>query len=387
MDFNLDVGSFLTAKDSLKSAIESFTSSLSSSYQKVSCRDGEVAALLDSYQRGIDLDLENLKTLLNNYQNVLQQALEIMKEADESLPISPVDLTIPTSLANVNSYNPLVWYNNRENMKLGNVYNVLGTSLIGALPNFVNSGNPQGFTDAGNFLVATNSSGVMYIYDKASGNTKSINLGSEYHLGGVSYRNGELYVATNGTISQYHMNDLVNCEGNNVSPVAQYQSTTTNNNKVDQVSFLTTTNDGRLITGQFHHSGHDKYRERGGPQSDLLIYNIQNDGTVSNNPTTLTIPGDMTKIQGACVYQKNGQDYYLLTSSYGTSDSATSKLYVATVGSDGHTLVKQNELRLPAGAEQVSVTNDGNIAVIYEGQHARSNITILDSGSVLPVQI
>ena len=84
---------------------------------------------------------------------------------------------------------------------------------------------------------------------------------------------------------------------------------------------------------------------------------------------------------------QNGQDDYLLTSSYGTSDSATSKLYVATVGSDGHTLVKQNELSLPAGAEQVSVTNDGNIAVIYEGQHARSNITILDSGSVLPVQI
>ena len=138
MNIHLDIGSFLAAKDALKSVVDSF-SSICSNYSRVSCSDGEVAALLDSYQKGIDTDLENLKSLLNNYQSVLQQALDIMKEADASLPINPINLTIPTSLVNVAGYSPLVWYYGKNEIKLSNLYNVLGTSLVGALPNFVNT--------------------------------------------------------------------------------------------------------------------------------------------------------------------------------------------------------------------------------------------------------
>ena len=378
----VDISGVTTANQTLSTDVADFNQLSSSASLDASCSDGEINALLNSYKKGLEQSLTDLVAKLKRYCEIVQEALSIIKEVDAAFPVSEIELEFPTGLANIQNYKPgdASWYKSLGADAINKVYGVLGDSLIGVLPNFVKNGNPQGLTEFGNYVVGTDSRGHLYIYDKSQGTTKTISLGSEYHLGGISYHNGSLYVATNETISQYNFNDLLTKDIKDVVPV-QYNSTKTTHNNSSQVSFLTTTNDGRLITGQFHHTGTNQYRNRGDDASDLLIYRIQNGGL--STPTTITIPSNMTKIQGACVYQKNGQDYYLLTSSYGIGDSQLSKLYVATLGSDGKTLVKQKEMTIPAGAEQVTVTSDGNIAVMYEGQSARQNITVLNSATII----
>ena len=379
----VDIGGVTTANQTLTTDVSDFNQLSSSVSLEASCSDGEVNALLNSYRKGLEQSLTDLIAKLKRYCEIVQEALSIIKEVDASFPVTEIELEFPTGLANLQNYQlgNVPWYKSLGNDAINKVYSVLGDSLVGLLPNFVTNGNPQGLTEFGNYVVGTDSRGHLYIYDKKQGTTKTISLGSEYHLGGISYHNGSLYVAKNETVSKYNFNDLLTKDIKEIVPV-QYNSTTTTHNHSAQVSFLTTTNDGKLITGQFHHTGTSQYRNRGDDASDLLIYNIQNDGSLST-PRTITVPGNMTKIQGACVYQKNGQDYYLLTSSYGIGDSQLSKLYVATVGSDGQTLVKQKEMTIPAGAEQVTVTSDGNIAVMYEGKSAGKNITVLDSATII----
>lgn len=272
------------------------------------------------------------------------------------------------------------WYTDSNGKKLHKVYDVLGDNLIGVAKNIVATGNPQGLAEFGNYIVSTNSSGTVYIYDKTTGERKNVFIDKDSHLGGIAYKDGYLYVANNSNITRYDFNQMLN--GNLVSK--DYASRkTTNNPKTDQVSFLTITDDGKLITGQFHMAGNQKY-DRGGSASDLLVYDIDSNGDLVSKGT-IKVPQNMTKIQGACVYKKNGQDYYLLTSSYGTNNNATSKLYVATLNSKGTELVPRKSIKLPAGAEQVTVTSDGKIAVVYEGQSAKNNITVLDPNKVINI--
>ena len=378
----VDAGKVSSANDSFKTEVINFNQMSIGNELNASCSDGEVDQLLKKNANDIQEGLSELMTKLEKYGSIIETALGYIREADAGFPETNFDITIPSGLAGVSSYIGLSvpWYKDIKGNSIGNIYNDLKGHLIGFLPNFVSNGNPQGLTEFDHYVVGTNSSGTMYIYDKDTGKTKVVPIGSDYHLGGISYHNGSLYVATNETVSKYNFNDLLTKDIREITPV-QFNSQQTQNNHSSQVSFLTTTNDGRLITGQFHHTGNDKYASRGGDCSDLLIYNIQGNGL--SQPTTITVPDNMTRIQGACVYQKNGQDYYLLTSSYGTSDSAKSQLYVATLGSDGHTLVKQNQLTLPAGAEQVTVTTDGNIAVMYEGHSSGRNITVLNPDTII----
>ena len=78
-------------------------------------------------------------------------------------------------------------------------------------------------------------------------------------------------------------------------------------------------------------------------------------------------------------------DYYLLTSSYGKSNSKNSTLYVTTLSEDGSELVQRGSYKLPSGAEQVTVTSDNNIAVTYEGDVSRGYITVLDGEKLIDV--
>lgn len=257
-------------------------------------------------------------------------------------------------------------------------YGDLGSRVVDEIPNLVTAGNPQGLAVLDKYLVGTSSDGYLYIFDRTTGQNQKYYLDKDYHLGGIGYKNGHLYVATNDSVTKYNFDELL--RGNLTG--TQYKSrTTTNNPKVPQVSFLTTTADGRVITGQFHKAGNSKY-DRGGAASDLIVYNTDASGNLYETGT-IKIPGNMTEIQGACVYNHNGRDYYLLTSSYGIADNKKSKLYVATLNDAGTELVYNKEYTLPSGAEQVTVTNDGNIAVQYEGNKSRKNITVFNPTMII----
>lgn len=257
-------------------------------------------------------------------------------------------------------------------------YGDLGSRMVDEIPNLVTAGNPQGLAVLDKYLVGTSSDGYLYIFDRTTGKNQKMYLDKNYHLGGIGYKNGHLYVATNDSVTKYNFDELL--KGNLVG--TSYKSrTTTNNPKVPQVSFLTTTADGRVITGQFHKAGNSKY-DRGGAASDLIVYNTDSNGNLYESGT-IKIPGNMSQIQGACVYNHNGQDYYLLTSSYGIADNKKSTLYVATLNDAGTELVYNKEYTLPSGAEQVTVTNDGNIAVQYEGNKSRKNITVFNPTMII----
>ncbi len=257
-------------------------------------------------------------------------------------------------------------------------YGDLGSRMVDEIPNLVTAGNPQGLAVLDKYLVGTSSDGYLYIFDRTSGKNQKMYLGKDYHLGGIGYKDGNLYVATNDSVTKYKFNDLLN---GNASGTSYKSRTTTNNSKVPQVSFLTTTSDGRVITGQFHKAGNSKY-DRGGAASDLIVYNTDQNGNLYES-NTIKIPANMSQIQGACVYNQNGKDYYLLTSSYGIADNKKSKLYVATLNDYGTELVYNKEYTLPSGAEQVTVTNDGNIAVQYEGNKSRKNITVFNPTMII----
>lgn len=257
-------------------------------------------------------------------------------------------------------------------------YGDLGSRMVDEIPNLVTAGNPQGLAVLDKYLVGTSSDGYLYIFDRTNGKNQKMYLGKDYHLGGIGYKDGNLYVATNDSVTKYKFNDLLN---GNASGTSYKSRTTINNSKVPQVSFLTTTSDGRVITGQFHKAGNSKY-DRGGAASDLIVYNTDQNGNLYES-NTIKIPANMSQIQGACVYNQNGKDYYLLTSSYGIADNKKSKLYVATLNDYGTELVYNKEYTLPSGAEQVTVTNDGNIAVQYEGNKSRKNITVLNPTMII----
>ena len=336
----------------------------------------EIDNLLGTYKTNINTNLTNLSEKLTNYvDNVLNYCVSLYTEIDEATltPSIDTDMAVPTSLSNMVVLNQS-WYSYDDTIaaNLSGIDAVVGTAFIGSLANVVTSGTPQALDEFNNYIVGTNSNGNLYIYDKTTQETKIVNLGSDYHLGGVSYNNGNLYVATGGKISRYNFENLL---AGDTTPVAQYSNVETTTNVKNTVSFLTTTSAGNLVTGIFKNKG--QYNDRGSNDSELIVYDIADDGSINTEDySAYSVPDGVHKIQGVCVYEHNGQDYYFLTSSNSTSDSSRSTLYVATL--EGNQLVTQSEYTLPAGAEQISVTSDNNVAVIYEGKTSRENITVLD---------
>ena len=386
----LDVGTMSSACSTLSTVSSTFSSGVkgSSLFEGYNCDNAEVNTLIDKYIKDIKTDIDKLTTKLNNYVNVIKTAIDLLETADkkELSPAIETGLVLPTGF-NLLSETPIstdpsgigskeldgsTWYSDI----LSKSYDKYKDIMIGAFPNFVKEGNPQGFAEVGNYLVATNSSGKVYIYDTNTKTTKTVNLG-DYHLGGLTHKDGYLYVATGDSTTRYNFDEFVN--GNLSSATSFASRTTTNNPSSAAVSFVTSTG-SKVITGQFK-ADNDMYR-RGGLASDLIVYDVDKDGNMKEN-STIKVPASMTQIQGMCVYNKDGKDYYILTSSYGTNDSKKSTLYVAELGADGKTLVERNSHTLPSGAEQVIVTSDGNLAVAYEGNSSRRNITILDPSKVI----
>ena len=386
----MNVSQMNGARSSLKSTASTFSSQIKNQdlFSKYNCNEASVSSIIKNYISNVKSDLSEISSKLDKYVDVVGKAISILENADNKVlsPMLSNDISDPTALSLLADNNLDIldteipdsdlWY---AYLHLPNTFKKAGDLILGGLSNFVVDGNPQGFEEIGRYLVGTNSNGTLYIYDKDTKETKKIDLG-DYHLGGIAHNNGYLYVATGDTTTRYNFDELLS---GNLSSATSFDSRTTENNPTSSaVSFITSTDDGRVITGQFK-ADNDKYR-RGGLASDLIVYNVDNNGNMVET-STIKIPKSMNQIQGMCVYNVNGVDYYLLTSSYGKSNSKNSTLYVTTLSEDGSELVQRGSYKLPSGAEQVTVTSDNNIAVTYEGDVSRGYITVLDGEKLIDV--
>ena len=406
------VDALKNAIDKFNAAYMQFTGSISCDYQGTG--NYPVSKDVVKFETDIAHKLSTLASRMSAHNEKVKKGIDALKAADEGAQamvptISVVvpstgfkDVTVPTAVPDTpptdtptnpdtNPWDvPVDWYLFDTNFGNGAQNSNLADLSLGRFKNIVSNSkaNPQGFAEGDNYVVVSSSDGMLYIKDKKTGTVKKISVGS--HLGGLSYgkdANGNEYVyaATNNTVSRYNIADLLNGQKN---PTTFITSQTTGNNKTDSVSFIgQTPGDSRMIVGQFHVTKdqskfwQDNWGGNGGAASDLQIYDTNNP---SAPPKIVHVPGEMTNLQGACIYNKNGQDYYVLTSSAGKGNPST--VYVATLDPTTNTLVKvKTHKNLPPGAEQVAVTNDGNLTLVFEGNSSRTNVAILDSNRLFDI--
>ncbi len=229
---------------------------------------------------------------------------------------------------------------------------------------------PQGSCQVGDYTLLVGYSSVsgenstLYVIDKNGNVIKNITLDGAYHCGAVSYdeKTGSVYItgksgADDGKscyINQYGLGDIFHNNGEELIPNNKIQvdndnSLKSSTNDKSSAAYLTV-NDGYLYVGNFDKNG----------DGIIKRYKIKSDGTLGNE---VIIDNPFGKTQGMCVYNYEGEDYYIFSCSGGRTND--SNIYVATMDENGN-LVQCGEMTLPCMAEQISNCGDNGISVLFE---------------------
>ena len=227
---------------------------------------------------------------------------------------------------------------------------------------------PQGSCQVGDYTLLVGytkgENSTLYVMDKNGNVIKNITLDGSYHCGGISYDSGtgSVYISGKGGadggvssyINQYNLNDILNNDGSELVPTNKIQVDNNNSfksstNDKSSVAYLTV-NDGYLYAGNFDNDG----------KGIIKKFKINSDGSLGE---AVIIDNPFEKTQGMCIYNYNGTDYYMFTSSHGKGNP--SNIYIATMDENGN-LVKCGQMALPCMAEQISNCGDNGISILFE---------------------
>lgn len=241
-----------------------------------------------------------------------------------------------------------------------------------SIPNTNTNWIPQGICQASGSTLITAydekkiDNSVVYFID-TNYNVKTLKTDKKYHVGGISYdsKTKAVFMSADKNVNIYNLDYLDSCKNNEV--LTEYRQIYLDG-KVKWASYLTV-NNSSLYVGNFVNSN-----DRNGNKSYLDQYLITSSGELILLDS-YEVP--YYDVQGMCIYNYQGVDYYIFTSSYGRKRDSI--LYIAVL-EDGK-FKKEKSITLPCMAEQISITSNGDLAIIFESNASKYNRLIYSSTS------
>lgn len=254
----------------------------------------------------------------------------------------------------------------------------------------------QGVCQVGNYTLITaydsnknsdeKSESVVYVIDNITKECKTVTLDGKFHCGGIAYdeKTNSIYITGSGGkeggqscyINRYDAFDFFS--GNNeVEATVKIQVDDNNSLKSSasdksSAAYLTI-DDGYIYVGNFADE-----------ESTGIIkkYKLDENGVV--DPTTLeVIENPYANTQGLCLYEYNGEEYYVFSSSYGKNKKSV--INIATLNENG-TFETVKTAEFPCMAEQINVNNEGDLLILFESsakKYASSSLKTIDEVCVI----
>lgn len=239
-----------------------------------------------------------------------------------------------------------------------------------SIPNTNTNWIPQGVCQTYNSTLITayddkkKDNSVVYFID-ANSNVKTLRTDNKCHVGGISYdsKTKIVFMSADKNVNIYSLDYLDSCKNN--EQLTKYKKIYLDG-KVRWASYLTV-NNGSLYVGNFVNSN-----DRNENKSYLDQYLITSSGKLGLL-ASYEVP--FYDVQGMCIYNYQGIDYYIFTSSYGRKRDSI--LYITCL-EDGK-FKKEKSITLPCMAEQISTTPSGDLAIIFESNASKYNGLIYSS--------
>lgn len=245
-----------------------------------------------------------------------------------------------------------------------------------AIPGLDTSYVPQGVCQVGDYTLITaydssetKDNSVIYVIDNNNpDNIKTVTLDCNSHCGGIAYdeASGMVYISGKGSkdgnkcyVNQYKLTDILdNLEASAINKIEVDNSNDLKSSASDtgksSVAHLTI-NDGALYVGNYTNAS---------DVNDGLIKKFELDANGDIDVSSLVEyqnPFDGT--QGMCIYNYNGQDYYIFSRSFGRNKD--SKITISVLNENG-VFEELKTLTYPCMAEQISINGAGELVLIFE---------------------
>ena len=204
---------------------------------------------------------------------------------------------------------------------------------------------------------------LIYVIDKNGYIVNRVMLDGNYHCGGmdVDINSNSLYItASGGNVNRYNLSDFMNFDNKNIIfndrfNVDRDRLLISSISGKSSVAYLNIHN-GKIYLGNFNNLG----------KSIFKIFKLDKNGRIIlDSEKVLNVPYD--NIQGMCIYNYNGCDYYIFSSSYGRWND--SYIYISIF--INNKFVTVNKIIIPPMSEQINNMDMGNIGIIFESGSLR----------------
>lgn len=219
------------------------------------------------------------------------------------------------------------------------------------------------------------------------GRRKQLKFDNQSHVGGIAYHeaSGKIFVSDGGKVNIYETDYISSLKDGDVlknyTPVDISKNALNKGEKIN-ASYLAVHND-QLLVGNFirkDFSDKENLKEYNATIPMLSFYNLNKNGEPVHYDT-IEIP--YKQVQGMSVYNHNGKDYYLFSTSFGRTND--SKLIISTI-EDGQ-FKTVDTMKLPCMTEQISVNKDGKLGVVFESDCTKYTGATKEIGNVCYIDI
>lgn len=194
------------------------------------------------------------------------------------------------------------------------------------------------------------------------GEIKTLYFPHTAHVGGIGYCDDRelIYVCGDGKVEYYSIEQLANAsDKSTIIPIGEYEFAKkkgSGNNSITKASFLTT-NKNDVWVGEFQYAKDHKLGF--GSDPELMRYETDELGNL--------IPKEMytlpwRNVQGMCIAEYEGEEYYI----FSTSEGRDNPSYLRVCTLENGKFKESGKIKMPCLSEQVSLTEDGNLMIVFE---------------------
>ena len=223
---------------------------------------------------------------------------------------------------------------------------------------------------------------VVYVINENKECIREVKLYNNSHVGGICYdQTHEIFWITDkgGTISGYSFNSIFYSREDIIEPIFKkidVGSKDLINHQGNPSAAYITCHDNKIYVGNFSTNGN----------GILKSFDIQEDGNININSENKIKFID--KVQGITFYEKNGESYLLVSSSYGKTLKSDLKIFKFDEECNDYSKKEFKEIKMQPMMEQISFNVNGELVTLYESNAQKYKIEKnMQSNDVIIVDI